>query len=205
MSIIHYPLSIEVFSLLHKKKSARIASSTPPFKQQIKLIGKETDSIITTGSMVLGKNELNAVTPSYQGALLKSVMKQLDIDSNVDIPLNSVLNYKFGVKVNGEYEYLDFGNYVVYKVEKQEDTRSYNITCYDKMLYSMVEYKADRVGIKVRHINPAYTSQTCSKCGHIDKENRQTQEKFKCTKCGLELNADHNASINIARSEDFIK
>ena len=72
-------------------------------------------------------------------------------------------------------------------------------------LQSMVEYKADRVGIKVRYINPAYTSQTCSKCGHIDKENRQTQEKFKCTKCGLELNADHNASINIARSEDFIK
>lgn len=72
-------------------------------------------------------------------------------------------------------------------------------------LQRMVEYKANRIGIKVRYVNPAYTSQTCSKCGHIDKENRQTQEKFKCTKCGFELNADHNASINIARSEDFIK
>lgn len=111
------------------------------FKQQIKLMGKEIDSKITIGSTVLGKNELNAVTPSYQGALLKSVMKELHIDSNVDIPLNSVLNYKFGVKVNGEYEYLDFGNYVVYKSEKQEDTRSYKITCYDKMLYSMKEYE----------------------------------------------------------------
>ena len=50
----------------------------------------------------------------------------------------------------------------------------------------------------------AYTSQTCSKCGNIDKENRQTQEKFECTKCGLKLNADHNASINIAKSKDFI-
>ena len=93
------------------------------FKQQIKLIGKEIDSRITFGSTVLGKNDLNAVTPSYQGALLKSVMKQLDLDSNIDIPLNSVLNYKFGVKVNGEYEYLDFGNYVVYKVEKTKDKR----------------------------------------------------------------------------------
>ena len=111
------------------------------FKQQIKLMGKEIDSIITIENTVLGKNELNAVTPSYQGALLKSVMKELHIDSNVDIPLNSVLNYKFGVKVNGEYEYLDFSNYVVYKSEKQEDTRSYNITCYDKMLYSMKEYE----------------------------------------------------------------
>lgn len=110
------------------------------FKQQIKTMGKEIDSIITIGNTVLGNDELNAVTPSYQGALLKSVMKQLDLDSNVDIPLNSVLNYKFGVKVNGEYEYLDFGNYVVYKSEKQEDTNSYKITCYDKMLYSMVDY-----------------------------------------------------------------
>ena len=71
-------------------------------------------------------------------------------------------------------------------------------------LQNMVEYKADRIGIKVRYVNPAYTSQTCSRCGHVDKENRQTQEKFVCTKCGFELNADHNASINIARSKDFL-
>ena len=51
----------------------------------------------------------------------------------------------------------------------------------------------------------SYTSQTCSRCGHVDKENRQTQETFVCTKCGFELNADHNASINIAKSEEFIK
>ena len=71
-------------------------------------------------------------------------------------------------------------------------------------LQNMVEYKADRIGIKVRYVNPAYTSQTCSRCGHVDKENRQTQEKFVCTKCGFELNADHNAAINIARSEEFM-
>ena len=71
-------------------------------------------------------------------------------------------------------------------------------------LQTMIEYKADRIGIKVKYVNPAYTSQTCSKCGNIDKENRQTQEKFECTKCGLKLNADHNASINIAKSKDFI-
>ena len=72
-------------------------------------------------------------------------------------------------------------------------------------LQQYIEYKAEREGIKVRYIDPAYTSQTCARCGHIDKDNRQTQEKFICTKCGFELNADHNASINIARSEKFIK
>ena len=71
-------------------------------------------------------------------------------------------------------------------------------------LQNMIEYKAKREGIKVRYVDPAYTSQTCSKCGHVDKENRSTQAKFKCINCGLELNADHNASINIARSDNFV-
>ena len=113
---------------------------TNNFKEQIKLIGKEIDSKITFGDTVLGKSELNAVTPSFQSSILKSAMKQLDIDSNVLIPPGMVLNYQFGVKVNGEYEYLDFGNYIVKDVEKQEDTGSYKITCYDKMLFSMKDY-----------------------------------------------------------------
>ena len=110
------------------------------FKEQIKLIGKEIDSKITFGSTVLGKNDLNAVTPSYQGAILKSVMKQLDIDSNVAIPIGTILKYEFGLKVNGEYEYINYGNYVVYSIERQEDTNSYKIVCYDKLLYSMLDY-----------------------------------------------------------------
>lgn len=71
-------------------------------------------------------------------------------------------------------------------------------------LQNMIEYKAEREGIKVRYVDPAYTSQTCSKCGYVDKENRLTQTKFKCINCGLELNADHNASINIAKSDNFV-
>lgn len=118
---------------------------TSDFKNQIKTMGRELDSKISYSlngvNIELGKEQLNSITPTYQGALLKSVMKELDIDSNVYIPEKTILNYQFGVKVNGEYEYINFGNYVVYKAEKQEDTNSYKITCYDKMLYSMVDYE----------------------------------------------------------------
>lgn len=72
-------------------------------------------------------------------------------------------------------------------------------------LQTMIKYKADREGIEVRFVDPAYTSQTCSHCGHVDKENRKSQAKFECTECGFELNADHNAAINIARSTKFVK
>ena len=54
-----------------------------------------------------------------------------------------------------------------------------------------------KYGMKVISVNPAYTSQQCHSCNHISKSNRKTQEMFSCVKCGTELNADTNASINI--------
>lgn len=46
-------------------------------------------------------------------------------------------------------------------------------------------------------INPAYTSQQCSHCGHVDKHNRESQAIFVCQSCGMHMNADVNAAINI--------
>lgn len=137
---------------------------TNNFKQQIKLIGKEIDSKITFGDTVLGKNDLNAVTPSFQGAILKSAMKQLVVDSNVEIPIGTVLKYEFGLKVNGSYEYIDFGKYVVKNVEKKEDTNSFEITCFDKMLFTMKEYKQLGTGSFPMTIRE-YLTNLCLDCG----------------------------------------
>lgn len=67
-------------------------------------------------------------------------------------------------------------------------------------LYSVkmqLEYKCIRYGSQLVLVNPAYTSQTCSCCGHVDKENRKTQAKFECVSCGYKDNADKNAAKNI--------
>lgn len=53
-------------------------------------------------------------------------------------------------------------------------------------------------GVRVKHVRPAYTSQTCSKCGHRHKENRNG-ERFVCLSCGMEMDADLNAAINIRK------
>lgn len=49
----------------------------------------------------------------------------------------------------------------------------------------------------VHKINPAYTSQTCSKCGHVDPKNRGSQAVFRCQRCEYLINADVNAALNI--------
>lgn len=71
-------------------------------------------------------------------------------------------------------------------------------------LQSMIDYKASLVGMDVLYVEPAYTSQTCSCCGHISEENRISQAEFICVQCGFKINADWNASINIGRAEPIV-
>jgi transposase len=62
----------------------------------------------------------------------------------------------------------------------------------------LVRRLQDKAPGRVEKINPAYTSQTCSGCGHRDPESRESQSRFRCRACGLTVNADVNAARNIA-------
>ena len=65
-------------------------------------------------------------------------------------------------------------------------------------LGEMIEYKSKKYGVPVTYVEPHYTSQRCSRCGHIDKLNRKAKSLFQCNKCGIVENADVNAGFNIA-------
>ncbi len=56
---------------------------------------------------------------------------------------------------------------------------------------------------QVVQVPAAYTSQTCSRCGGVDAQNRPTQARFCCIVCGFTLHADHNAAWNILGRADL--
>ncbi|OIO23262.1 transposase [Candidatus Micrarchaeota archaeon CG_4_10_14_0_2_um_filter_49_7] len=64
-------------------------------------------------------------------------------------------------------------------------------------LGDMIEYKSKKYGVPIAYIAPQYTSQRCSRCGHIEANNRKIKQ-FHCVKCGVVENADANAGFNIA-------
>lgn len=64
-------------------------------------------------------------------------------------------------------------------------------------LGTFVAYKAKQAGLPVTFVDPRNTSRTCHACGHCAKENRKSQSVFQCLSCGLCVNADVNAAINI--------
>lgn len=266
---------------------------TSEFKDAIKTFGRELDNKITYTingvDYELGGEELNSVTPHFESQMLKSAMRGLDIDSNVEIPVGTIINYKFGVKTRsgknifdgeielggidpengqlitnnsrtrsknfikvnpntiytitrqnggnrwivgynenkegiidgnygnyasglmtlrqneisksfqtspttyyikwydtnntnisekvqieqgdeateyeefGMYDYINYGDYIVKESEKQEDLRSYKITCYDFMLKSMVDYESMEITYPITVRN--YLNAICTHLG----------------------------------------
>ena len=63
---------------------------------------------------------------------------------------------------------------------------------------SKLEALSEIEGFNIIKVEPAYTSQECSRCGTIDKSSRKG-ETYHCGSCGMEIDADTNGALNILR------
>ena len=145
------------------------------YKNQIKEMGREIDSIISyynhyqviteDNKFILTEDGEKILTEQIKesshtditaediysskvithGTLLKTMMKEFDFEVKQDIKIGSIVSYKFGLKVNNSYEYVDYGNFIVNKKEFNEDTKTYSYVAYDKLLFTMIPYVAEDI------------------------------------------------------------
>ncbi len=97
-----------------------------------------------------------------------------------------VLENLKGIKTNSKKER---------RIGKQTRKRFANWAYYQ--LEQVVVDKALEAGKMVLFVSPKYTSQRCSRCGHVAKDNRIGSE-FSCKQCGFSIHADLNAARNIS-------
>lgn len=174
---------------------------TKEFKSSISTFGRELDSKITvvgTG-LILGKEDLFSVTPVTNSTLLKTVMKEVDFESKKQIGIGQEVNIKSGVKVNGEYEYIDYGNYSVYKSEYKAETDTYSHICYDKMLKTMIDYTPLDITYPINLRE--YINAIATKCGLEFADKNSTFANYNTS-----INEDHfsNGSYTFRDVLDYI-
>jgi len=81
------------------------------------------------------------------------------------------------------------------KQKKKERYSLHSWSFYQQQM--MIEYKSKKFGVNVHYVEPQYTSQRCSRCGHIEQANRKGN-LFQCKECGIVEDSGANAGFNIA-------
>ena len=140
------------------------------FKEAIQEYGKEITASFVCGGVNYTEDIIISMNPHYEGSLLSSVMKCLDIEitrnsagttlsgepeaiaglaiagENVvigDLAANSIIHTpKLGVKAPGDadYSYMEFGTHIILTKSDDEEQDTVKLECYDLMLLSMVPY-----------------------------------------------------------------
>ena len=99
------------------------------------------------------------------GELFRTYMKSFDLETTTDLEIGSIVNVEIGCKVDDEYEYLNYGHYIVYTKNYNEDTKTYEYQLCDYMLKTMIPFDAwqifeaneNKLGVAIRDI--------CDYCG----------------------------------------
>ena len=74
-----------------------------------------------------------------KGNLLSTMMKEVDFEIVQDLKVGTIIDCSFGLKVDNDYEYINYGKFIIFSKEHNEDTNTYSYVAYDSMLLSMIE------------------------------------------------------------------
>ena len=81
-------------------------------------------------------------------------------------------------------------------VKNHHLAKSIGDASWDKIV-QYTTYKAESAGAFVVLVDPKYTSRECSRCGNIKEDLELSDRIYHCNACGLTMDRDENAAINI--------
>ena len=136
------------------------------FKEAINEYGKQITASFVYCGAIYKDEQIISMNPHYEGSLLKTVMKCLDIELDGELlggtsaiaglaiagkafagiaevtDKNAIKSPRFGVKApwDADYSYIEYGTYLIKETKKDEDSQTISIECYDLMLQSMIPY-----------------------------------------------------------------
>ena len=72
------------------------------------------------------------------GTILSTMMKEIDFEVRDELKVGDIVDCSFGLKVEDNYEWINFGKYIIYSKEYNEDTQTYSYVSYDGILLTMI-------------------------------------------------------------------
>ena len=133
------------------------------FKEDIKEYGREINSrVYYGGEIYLTDDDIVSLNIIQHSSLMKTYMREIDIECTKEIPVGSEIYVYSGVNEN----YINYGQYFVRTSEYNEDTKTYSLVCNDTMVKTMIDYEELNVTYPITIHN--YIIAILEKCGFGD-------------------------------------
>ena len=110
-----------------KANKVQLKQKLPVFGRSVNVVFVNKDSSTDATIQTLTSDNINYASLHYEGGLLTSVMKQLDLISTVEFEIGTYINAT--ISISGTDAFL--GRYIVYSCDKQEDSNDYKVIAYD--------------------------------------------------------------------------
>lgn len=127
--------------------------STKIFRDKMKIHGKKIDIWIEYENISYHKNKVVSLEQNINGELFTSICRALTLElekiENVTFEKETEINVKLGVKIDDdeEYEYIDWGKFVIYDVKDCVDTKSHKLTLYDHLIDTHIKYQDEPLNL----------------------------------------------------------
>jgi putative transposase len=193
------------FSSWHRKKSIQVKKINDNFyvnffyeKEDVKQKEKGNSIAFDIGYIKL----LSDSNGNFYGKELKELYDKISKKKQGSKNFKQLLVHRDN-EINRTINQIDLSNINLVIVEdlknlfyktklSHKQMRKIQRMTYRKAL-NKLELVCQEKGIRIEKVSPSYSSQTCSKCGTIDKDSRN-RELFQCASCNETLDADTNAA-----------
>jgi len=122
---------------------------------------------------------------SFDGQLFKTIMKQIEVTiKNANEIKDKDVNFKYGLYINEDFEYLDMGNFFIKDIEDSKKKSEIIATGYDRMIRFMKTFKQSELQLEYP-------------CSLLELIQRM------CEICGVELYSTDFFNASLEVKEDF--
>lgn len=103
---------------------------------------------------------------SFEGKLFKTIMKQIEITvKNANEIKDKDINFKYGIYINDDYEYIDLGDFYIKDIEDSKSKDEITVTGYDKMIRFMKTFKQSELQLVYPCTLLTLILKICEVCG----------------------------------------
>ena len=195
-------LGIKDFAISsHKEKPFKNINKTKKVKKTEKKLGREQKRL---SKKYENKKKRGETTATYSANIAKQVKKIQAIHLKLANIRTNYINEVVSELVKTKPAHITIEDLNVSGMMKN---RCLSKAIAGQKFYEFrakLTYKSKESGIELRVVDRFYpSSKTCSCCGHIKKELKLSNRTYHCLECGLVIERDKNASMNLANAKIY--